>query len=93
MLAHGRGQRLERAPAPGTAGTAAPAPRRPARRARSSEATVSRTVSPPEPITHEHALGLRVPAVVDEVVAAAGALGEPRHRVLDGVRARGRRRG
>ena len=35
---------------------------------------------------HEHALGLGVPGVVDDVVAAAGALGEARHRVLDHVR-------
>ena len=35
---------------------------------------------------HEHALGLGVPAVVDDAVAAAGALGEARHRVLDDVR-------
>ncbi len=42
---------------------------------------------------HEHALGLRVPDVVDDVVAAAGALGEARHRVLDDVRGRGRRTG
>ena len=41
---------------------------------------------PARPHHHEHALGLRVPEVVDDVVAAAGALGEERHRVLDGVR-------
>ena len=35
---------------------------------------------------HDHALGLRVAVVVDDSVAAAGALGEARHRVLDRAR-------
>ena len=40
---------------------------------------------PARPHHHEHALGLRVAEVIDDVVAAAGALGEERHRVLHGI--------
>ena len=40
----------------------------------------------PRPHDDQHTIGLRVADVVDDVVAAAGALGETRHRVLDDVR-------
>ena len=42
---------------------------------------------------HEHALGLRVAAVLDQAIATAGPLGETVHRALHHVRARARRTG
>ena len=45
-----------------------------------SAATVSATVSAPEPITTSDPLGLRVPGVVDDVERAAGALAEAGHQ-------------
>ena len=82
----------EQVPRPRTAGTAAPGRLPRARRAPAGGPTVSPTVSAAGAHDDEHPLGLAGGRVLEQVVAAAAALGEPAMRPAR-ARARGRRTG